>query len=309
MSLKPIPLILQVLAKDKGLTLQVDINPSVPVALRGDSLRLRQILINLLSNAIKFTAEGSVLVKVIKVATTNEKVELRISVIDTGIGITPEMKEHIFDSFSQEDSGTTRKYGGTGLGLAICRQLCRLMGGDIEVESEPGRGSIFSFSSIFDPAELSELEEIETKGEGVQTVPALNILLVEDNEINRMLAEFILQRDEHQLTMAGNGLEALDKLTEGGFDVVLMDVEMPKMDGYTTTKVIRAMELGLEVSEDLPSGLSDKLAGRLHGGHLLIIAMTAHAMSGVREKCIQCGMDDYLSKPFKQEDFYKMLGG
>jgi len=299
---------IQVLANEKSLSLQVDIDPAVPPALRGDSLRFRQVLLNLLSNAVKFTDEGNIRVAVSHADAPGQRVELRISVADTGRGIKPEMVEHIFGSFAQEESDVARQYGGTGLGLAISRQLCRLMGGDITVTSEPGRGSVFTFTCLFDTAEMSELTELEANLEGAAGVPAMNVLLVEDNEINRQLAGFILERDDHRLTMAENGLEALEKLGRQDFDVVLMDIQMPKMDGYTATRIIRAFENGLEAGEELPAELAAELAHRLRGRHLPIIAMTAHAMSGDRDKCLAAGMDDYLTKPFKPEDFHSLLG-
>ncbi|MDH3393961.1 MAG: ATP-binding protein, partial [Desulfobulbaceae bacterium] len=297
----------QILAREKGLTLQVDIDPEVPKVLRGDSLRLRQILLNLLSNGVKFTDEGSVKVTVSHAPAPDDKVQLRISVADTGRGINPEMREHIFGSFAQAESGITRKYGGTGLGLAICRQLCRLMGGDIQVQSEPGWGAIFTFTCLCGTAEASELAGPETSTATDIALPAMRILLVEDNEINRQLAEFILEQEEHILTMAENGMEALEQLTSKTFDVVLMDIQMPIMDGYTATRIIRSLEGGMETDE-IPDDLSATLAKRLYGMHLPIIAMTAHAMSGDRDKCLAAGMDDYLTKPFKPEDFHNVLG-
>jgi len=300
---------IEVLAKNKGLAVQVEIDPALPAALRGDSLRLRQILLNLLSNAVKFTDKGGIKITVSHAAAAAQgKVALRIAVADTGRGIKPEMKEHIFDSFSQEDSGITRKYGGTGLGLSICRQLCRLMGSDIEVDSEPGRGSIFSFTCILSPAAPTELADTDRQEKASQVVPALQILLVEDNEINRQLAAFILEQAEHLLTMASNGLEALEQLGQKSFDLVLMDVQMPEMDGFTATGIIRAVEQGRQAGDELPPELAEKLIERLPGGHLPIIAMTAYAMSGDRDKCIAAGMDDYLTKPFNSEDFHKLLG-
>ncbi len=299
---------IQVLANAKNLSLQVDINPTVPPALRGDSLRFRQILLNLLSNAVKFTDEGNIKVAISHSDAQNHRVELRISVADTGRGIKPEMAEHIFGSFAQEESDVTRQYGGTGLGLAISRHLCRLMGGDITVSSEPGHGSVFTFTCLFDTAEMSELTEAEASPEGVAGVPAMNILLVEDNEINRQLAGFILERDDHRVTMAENGLEALEQLVRQDFNVVLMDIQMPKMDGYTATRIIRTFENGLKAEDELPAELAAELAHRLRGRHLPIIAMTAHAMSGDREKCLAAGMDDYLTKPFKPEEFHSLLG-
>ncbi len=298
----------QVLAKDKNLSLQVDIAPTVPAALRGDSLRLRQVLLNLLSNAVKFTHEGCIKVTVSHGAAANGKVELQVSVADTGSGIQPDMEEHIFGSFSQEETGITRKHGGTGLGLSICRQLCRLMGGDIGVKSNHGQGSIFSFTCLFSLADMSELTGMDDKEEEEMIVPPLHILLVDDNKINRQLAGFILEQGGHILTFANNGLEALEQLGQTAFNIILMDIQMPKIDGYTATKLIRGFEQGVKIKNELLSDeLAGKLAARLHGDHLPIIAMTANAMSGDRDICIAHGMDDYLTKPFYPEDFNRLL--
>ncbi len=298
----------EILAKNKGLTVQFAIDPAVPPALCGDSLRFRQILLNLLSNAVKFTDEGSIKVAISHTSAPHNKVELRVAVVDTGRGIKPEMQEHIFGSFAQEESNITRQYGGTGLGLAICRQLCHLMGGDIAIKSEPGHGSVFTFTCLFAPAEMRNLPDSKAEAKYAAVIPAMNILLVEDNLINRQLAGFILEQEDHQLVMAENGLEALELLSQRSFDVVLMDIQMPKMDGYTATRIIRTLEDGMEAKEELPPELLLKLSERLRGKHLPIIAMTAHAMSGDRDKCIAVGMDDYLTKPFKPEDFHHVLG-
>ncbi|MDH4322433.1 MAG: ATP-binding protein, partial [Desulfobulbaceae bacterium] len=301
-------LTVQVLAEDKGLSLQVEIDPAVPPVLRGDSLRFRQVLLNLLSNGVKFTDQGHVQVAISHAPAPDGKVELRVAVTDTGRGINPEMVEHIFGSFAQEESAITRQYGGTGLGLTISRQLCRLMGGDIQVASAPGRGSVFTFTCIFAEAAASELAADTSAAPGTTATPPMAILLVEDNEINRQLAGFILERDHHRLTMAKNGMEALEQLARQGFDMVLMDIQMPRMDGYTATGIIRTLEQGMEVGEEIPAELAARLAPRLRGGHLPIIAMTAHAMSGDREKCLAAGLDDYLTKPFQPEAFHAILG-
>jgi len=298
----------QVLARDKGLELRIELEPTVPEVVHGDSLRLRQILLNLLSNAVKFTSAGSVRVTLSHAEKPDGWVELRCAVADTGIGIKPDRLATVFDSFSQEERGTTRKYGGTGLGLSICRRLCELLGGDIRVESEPGHGSVFTFTVLCRRAENPGGVEVAADRDVAYGVPALRVLLVEDNKINRELAGFILARAEHRTTMAENGLQALVELSRDHFDVVLMDVQMPEMDGFTATAIIRAIEQGREVERDLPAGLAVDLAARLHGDHLPIIAMTAHAMSGDREQCIAAGMDDYLTKPFKPADFHKLLG-
>lgn len=230
-----------------------------------------------------------------------ERVCLKFTVQDTGKGIAPDSQQHIFDHFAQEDSSVTRKYGGTGLGLAICRKLSRLMGGDIEVESTLGQGSVFTFTIPFQPADSQELVAQGTdSAQAPKAAASLCLLLVEDNQINRELATMVLERDGHEVVGVENGLEALQILAEHDFDIVLMDVQMPMMDGLTASTIIRASEKNSDLKTfDLPTELAEKLVRRCKNGHVPIVAMTAHAMSGDRERCLSAGMDEYMTKPFQ----------
>ncbi|MCB2180974.1 MAG: response regulator [Desulfobulbaceae bacterium] len=296
------------LAEEKNLTISSHIDADVPEAARGDSLRLLQIILNLLSNAVKFSDHGEITIHVKKMQEKEDQFELQFTVQDNGTGISPEKINHIFDSFEQEDSSTTRKYGGTGLGLAICRKLCQLMDGDIHAESVPGKGSTFVFSAVFQKSDLTEIDFPEhAKNKEDFHLPSLRILLVEDVLINRKLARMILTRDGHIVIEAQNGLDALKKLVAYSFDAILMDIQMPEMDGYTATRIIRALEKGNKVTETFPLELADKLTERLRGKHTPIIALTAHAISGDRDECLNSGMDDYLTKPFAPESVSRTL--
>ena len=296
-----------IIAQDKGLDLKIEIDSKVPQAVRGDSLRLRQVILNLLSNAVKFTDKGNITVVLKQVEAPEGRTGLLMTIADTGVGIEPNRLETIFNAFAQADGSVTKKYGGTGLGLTISRQICRLMGGDIEVKSELGRGSSFSFTVFFESADSSELPSTEiTAGQDI-IVKELRILLVEDNQINRDLARMVLQKDGHQIVEACDGLVALEVLTNEDFDLVLMDVQMPEMDGFVATRVIRCFEQGTLPETSLPKALSEKLSKKLVSGHIPIIAMTAYAMSGDQEKCLSAGMDDYLTKPFRPKQLAAIL--
>ena len=290
---------IRVLAEDrKGLQLAYNIASDVPQAVIGDKQRLRQVLLNLLNNGIKFTDKGGIDLSVTRLKTKADSLLLQFEVRDTGIGIAYKKQKIIFDEFSQEDDSSTRQYGGTGLGLAICKQLCQLMGGDIEVTSTPAEGSTFTCSIPFLPCQVSDLpvETSHNKGKQIHN-SQLSLLLVEDNEANRILTRMVLEGEKHQMMEAHDGLQALNILSEHTFDAVLMDVQMPVMDGYTATKTIRLAEQG----EPLPGvgkQLAKKLGDHLYACHTPIIAMTANAMSGDKEKCLAAGMDDYLAKPF-----------
>lgn len=269
----------------KGLKMSCNIAPDVPMAVKGDPMRLRQILINLLSNAVKFTDSGEISVEVTNAEDgTVKPVTLLFSVRDTGIGIPEGKKELIFKSFVQADSSTTRKYGGTGLGLTICLKLVELMGGKIQVESSPEKGSRFFFTAGFAYGDL----EIALKREEESLlrlqdtiVKPLNILLVEDNMFNQLLAVKLIEKQRHAVTVANNGREALELLEKQKFDLVFMDIQMPEMDGYEATRLIR-------------SGSSKVIKANIP-----IIAMTANAMQGDRERCLEAGMNDYVSKPLR----------
>ncbi len=295
-------------AVEKGLQLQVVQAQGLPEAVIGDDLRLQQILLNLVSNAIKFTASGSITIGVEPATEQSRagKIALHFSVADTGIGIAPEKLAEIFSSFQQADNSYTRQYGGTGLGLTISRQLTELMGGTMWVESRINVGSTFHFVIDFEPDTVQVLENVLTNANiSDQVARGLSILVVDDNEVNRDVAQLFLEKD-HFVVVAGDGLEALHALGRQPFDVVLMDVQMPQMDGLATTTIVRCLEKGRPLSQELPEVLTQALGGRLFGRHLPIIAMTAHAMGGDREMCLAAGMDSYITKPFQPAQLTEM---
>ncbi|MEN8189278.1 MAG: ATP-binding protein [Thermodesulfobacteriota bacterium] len=294
-------------SKDQPVKLTCSISADVPQAVIGDGLRVKQVLINLLSNSIKFTEQGSIDVSIDCLACNKGWPLLQFSVRDTGIGIAPDKLTHVFNQFAQEDDSTTKNFGGTGLGLSICQQLCRMMGGDIEAVSSPGQGSTFTFTLPFQPCKPDELPaHVESSREEEMVLPPLTILLVEDNEPNMILARMVLEKKDHTIIEAGNGVLALEALAQHQVDVVLMDVQMPVMDGLTATTIIRAIECGAPVKE-IEKGLVEKLSEHLYGRHIPIVAMTANAMSSDREACLEAGMDNYLSKPIRINSLHKML--
>ena len=297
---------LNITAVEKGLSLQVTIAAELPRCFVGDDLRLRQILLNLVGNAIKFTAKGQVQV-VVEPATEEDfgdRPSLHFQVIDSGIGIDPGKLEEVFHSFQQADSSYSRSYGGTGLGLAISRQLTLLMGGRMWAESEVGHGSTFHFLLDLEPATQPTPAVTAIDTEPLQC--HLAILVVDDNEVNRDVARMILETD-HAVTTAINGRDALEKVAERHFDLILMDVQMPEMDGLTTTELIRSFEQGLSPQQPLATDITSALRERLQGGHLKIVAMTAHAMGGDREMCLQAGMDSYITKPFQPRQLQQLF--
>lgn len=281
---------LAVRAQEKSLAFHWEIAPNVPDALDGDAGRLRQIMINLVGNAIKFTESGEVNVSITQQSGAPEgQVCLLFAVRDTGIGIPLEKQAAIFQPFQQADNSISRRYGGTGLGLAISSQLIGMMGGKLLVESDPGNGSIFHFSAPFQKTVQVQTPPPEGRRHVLaQAARPLDILLAEDNAVNRMLAVRLLNKVGHQVTVAENGRVALDSWINKKPDVILMDVQMPVMDGLEATQQIRQQE-------------------RLVGGRTPIIALTANAMSSDREKCLQAGMDDFLSKPFNVQDLLDVL--
>ena len=297
-------------ATEKGLRLTVRAHDDLPPVCVGDDLRLRQILLNLVQNGIKFTERGEVAVSVEPAGPSGPAggVTLHWMVRDTGIGIPAEQQARIFNTFEQADSSYVRRYGGTGLGLSISRQLAEMLGGRLWVESRPGEGSTFHCTVAVEAGSEAEVEAVRrpdsAAGGGVKD---LNLLVVDDNEVNRDLIRMVLEKD-HRVTTAEHGLEALRALAAGGpFDAVFMDVQMPEMDGLTVTRVIRAMERGAEPPALLDEGLAAQLAVRLAGGHVPVIAMTAHAMGGDEAKCLAAGMDDYVTKPFQPEQLHTVL--
>ena len=270
-------------AQEKQLQFIYHVAADVPERNVGDPYRLQQVLVNLLGNAFKFTSAGSVAVSVELVNRMEEAEELQFSVRDTGIGIPSEKQAIIFDSFTQADGSTTRQHGGTGLGVAICRQLVYLMGGKIQVQSKPGEGSTFTFTARFGRVVLREVRDLPAVkpcefGLPLPEERALRVLLAEDNVVNQKIAVRMLQKAGHSVRVVPNGRLALEAVKEERFDLVLLDVQMPEMDGLETAAAIRAFE-------------------GPNGPHLPLIALTAHAMNGDRERCLQAGMDDYLAKP------------
>ena len=281
-------------AREKDLKLTCRIEDAVPDALIGDAMRLGQVLLNLIGNGVKFTHHGEVEVRVSLQARTPESVELHFAVRDTGIGIAPEKQALIFQAFAQADGSMTRRFGGTGLGLTISSRLVEIMGGRMWVESTPSEGSEFHFTAIFAPAcenvaAVSRTAPIApVNGKPKRSSQTLDILLAEDNPVNQRVAQWILERDGHRVTMASTGREALEALERRAFDIVLMDVQMPEMNGLEAATAIRRKE-------------------KLRGEHVPIIALTAGAMEGDREKCLAAGMDGYIAKPFQVDELLDAL--
>ncbi len=285
-------------AQDKGLNFAVIIPPETCHNLKGDPTRIQQVLTNLIANAIKFTKNGEVAIRVITSKVGSHHVTLLISVQDTGIGITPEVRSQLFKPFSQADGSTTRKYGGTGLGLAISNELVSRMGGVLDCESKPGKGSKFFFTIplevVSETEKMTPLPEFVTSSIGIDEdgiqLAQIHALVAEDNETNQEVVFAMLQKIDCEVTLVSNGQEAVDILTEKSFDLIFMDCQMPVMDGYQATAEIRRREK--------KEGLNN---------HIHIIALTANVVEGDREKCLSAGMDDYLGKPFKQDDIVGVL--
>ncbi|MGD0086712.1 MAG: response regulator [Verrucomicrobiota bacterium] len=277
-------------AKSKGLALNLLIPQDVCTRTVGDPSRLRQILLNLLNNAVKFTEQGEVCLEVAQLNETEKGVELRFAVRDTGIGLSTDAQKKLFQSFTQADTSTTRRFGGTGLGLAICRKLVELMDGAIGVTSSPGQGSTFWFTLPFarqkpsaSPVNGAEAPSKLANGARETTLPMapqdMRVLLAEDNKINQMVGVQQLKKLGYNVEVVGNGLEAVEAWQRGKYSIILMDCQMPEMDGYEASQKIRELERSQNLTPTR------------------IIAMTAHAMQGDCELCLASGMDDYLSKP------------
>ena len=271
-------------ARKKGLSLVWRASPKVPKRVIGDPGRVRQILVNIVGNAIKFTATGFINILLGVRERTATSVLLSIAVRDSGIGIAADKQRTIFDAFTQADSSTSRRYGGTGLGLTITSRLASLMGGAITVESTPGEGSTFTVTlrcgiavNRKADAPLDALRSAPTNAVAIQHAAPKSILLVEDNVVNQRVAARMIERMGHAVVVAADGVEALAAFDNSRFDLVLMDMQMPVMDGLEATQAIRARE---------------------HGGRIPIVALTANAMANDRQRCIAAGMDDYLAKPF-----------
>lgn len=280
---------LVVLAEEKGLAFTIDVGRGIPEEYFGDAGRLRQILVNLVGNAIKFTEVGSIDLSVHEGARLGTSIELHFTVSDTGIGIAEEKQRAIFEAFSQADGSTTRKYGGTGLGLAICRQLVEMMQGRLWVDSQMGSGSRFHFTIWLEPAVSSPTSSPRLEvSPGKRTRRPLRILLAEDNPVNQKVAAGLMEQMGHQVVVASGGREALRLLSEMHIDVLLTDLQMPDLQGLDLAESIRDQE-------------------RATGEHLPIIAITAHAMVGDKQRCMEAGMDGYLSKPIDEEELFALL--
>ncbi|MBF0225562.1 MAG: response regulator [Desulfobacterales bacterium] len=270
------------MAHEKGLNLDIQILPNVPEYIKGDSERLGQIIRNLINNAIKFTEKGEIVITITCISNNNSSDKILFSVKDTGIGIPEKKFPKIFEKFAQLDNSYSKKYAGTGLGLAISKELVELMDGSIWLESEVGKGSSFYFTIKFD---ISEGEPDVFEKEKIRQAPialtkrSLIILLAEDDDLHRQTMTYFLKREGHIVVSTTSGHEVIKKLEAGTFDIVLMDVQMPEMDGVEATKQIRSSKLG-KYDPKIP-----------------IIALTAYAMEGDREKFLEAGMNDYITKP------------
>jgi len=281
---KDLTVLLKQRADEREVVLAIEYDSEIPEIIKGDSVRIRQILTNLMTNAIKFTEKGTVTVKTILLEKSKESVRIRLEVNDTGIGIAEKIQRKLFNSFTQADGSTTRKYGGTGLGLAIVRQLVTMMRGRLGVVSEEGKGACFWVEVSFEiPLDVEMSVAQQEKEKEVEFLEG-HVLLVEDNPVNQIVATKMLEKAGLHLAVEKNGKDALNRLKQPhDFDLVLMDCQMPVMDGYEATQELRAFE--------------EK--NSMH--RLPVIAMTANAMQGDKEKCLAAGMDDYVSKPVNQQ--------
>ncbi|MFC7049390.1 ATP-binding protein [Emcibacter nanhaiensis] len=278
--------------RSKGLDYQVTIDEAANRRWRGDPVRLRQVLHNLVSNALKFTMRGSIMIRISQVAQEDDASLLKFTVIDTGIGLDMEQEAYLFEKFNQGDRSTTRKFGGSGLGLSICRELVTLMGGEITVSSVPGKGASFSFTARLEPAGDEDIDETGYDVEqgqklGLVCKAPVNVLAAEDNHINRVVVQAMLKMEGISLRFVENGLQALQAVRDGDYDLVLMDIHMPEMDGLEATRRIRELK-----------GPKSKTP---------IIALTANAMAGDRETYLMHGMDDYVSKPVDGKTLYMAM--
>jgi signal transduction histidine kinase/ActR/RegA family two-component response regulator len=295
-------------ARQRGLVLEFITEHEVPSLLRGDPGRLRQILVNLVTNAMKFTEKGTITIRVSSDSEDERNVELRFDVIDTGIGIPQDLQNVLFSPFTQVDGSTTRKYGGTGLGLAISKQLVKLMGGKIGLESEVGKGSTFWFTAAFEKQSTKSISGDGTFSEIVQHLDidtsiersaessilengnrTIRVLVAEDNPVNQRVAQIMLNKMGLRADIVANGQEAINMLRIIRYDMVLMDCQMPEMDGFEATRLIR-QQRSMVINPSIP-----------------IIALTACALAGDRDKCIQAGMDDFIAKPIQRKELAKVL--
>lgn len=275
---------------EKGLFLKTLIAPNVPQYVIGDKYRFKQVLTNLFNNAVKFTEEGGINVSVYVVDQTPTHTRIKFDVVDSGIGITESNLKKLFQSFSQVDSSTTRLYGGTGLGLVISKNIAKLLGGEMGVESDEGKGSKFWFAIDYKKSkqEGPKQETIEVVEESEQST--LRVLLAEDNPINQKVAQMHLEKLGHIVECANNGKIAFEMYTKNDYDLIFMDIQMPEMDGIQATKRIREFENDIQLKNPVR-----------------IIALTANAMKGDKEACLAAGMNNYMSKPFKPAELSQIM--
>ena len=276
-------------ARQKGLAMAVPSGEGLPERVMGDSHRLRQVLNNILSNALKFTHEGGITLDVRAVGGTPGHSAVHFAITDTGIGIPEDKHQEIFSPFSQADSSTTRRFGGTGLGLAIAHRLVELMGGNLELRSRVGEGSTFSFTVDFELEDVLQAEAQPQKAGPGLSGQGASVLLVEDTPVNQVLGRSILQKAGFRVTLAKDGVEALEALAAGPFQLVLMDMQMPRMDGLEATRQIRLLER------------------QASSAHVPIIALTANAQDSDRLRCLEAGMDAFLAKPFRMEEVIELV--
>jgi signal transduction histidine kinase/AmiR/NasT family two-component response regulator len=325
--------------RQKGVALRYEVAPDLPLTFRGDPHRLQQILVNLVGNAVKFTDQGAIAVEVKKatadrggaqlskqpgnnIAALESSCLLEFVVRDTGIGIPVDRQDRLFKSFSQVDASSTRKYGGTGLGLAISKQLIALMGGDIGIESTPGYGSTFWFTVRLTRSSLPTTSDLTQSGQPSTIAPVARhvdnlpspsdsrLLLVEDNPINQKLALRLLKKFGYDADVAGDGQEALEMFGQQSYDAILMDCQMPKMDGFEATREIRRRESQATSAQDQQPQEQSPAAPSMtmpHSKHIPIIALTANAIKGDKERCLEAGMDDYLTKPINPPELKATL--
>ncbi|MFK5970915.1 MAG: ATP-binding protein [Candidatus Marithrix sp.] len=279
-------------AVSKGLEFYCFLSPELPTMVIGDALRLRQILSNLISNAVKFTTKGQVIISTAIVEECEDQILIRFEVRDTGIGLAQATRGKIFESFTQADDSTTRKYGGTGLGLTISKQLVQMMGGEIGMESQLDKGSLFWFTILFEKSEIAILPSpspVQNKVEDISNLD-INILMAEDNPVNQDVTVYMLELIGAKVTVVEDGNLVVEALSKQTFDIILMDCHMPNMDGFDATRNVRKYENNHPTRKTVP-----------------IIAVTANAMIGDRENCLAAGMNDFISKPFKKQALYNIL--
>jgi CheY-like chemotaxis protein/nitrogen-specific signal transduction histidine kinase len=277
-------------AEEKGVVMKLMLDDELPETIMGDPVRLAQVITNLVSNAVKFTSEGKIIIDATITEQNTETTTIHFSVSDTGIGIEPEKLEFIFERFTQARSDTTRNFGGTGLGLAISKRLLELQGSQIQVESMPGKGSKFFFFLKFKNSTRKYAPKLSAKPVLAEkkSLSGIKILMAEDYAINVMVARQFLQNWDIDFDIAENGLAALDMVQKEDYDLVLMDLQMPEMDGYQATKEIRKLD-------------------HVKYQKLPIIALTASAMLDIKDKAFEVGMNDYISKPFNPNELYKKI--